>query len=370
MPKVKTVKMKSGNFPEMMSLFNEIMNMDATTRNIENFPIILEKYKEYQDYIHRFLELSLLFNSSIISNGCIVVGLREFIDKLVVMSKRHLQHNTAKFDKLLDPKTGPTKDIKEITDSYFELLESDLIVYIVTLGCNALKAKVHKYTAEEYFSRLSDLSTDILDGIAIDYNPKYKELVETLVNIQFIEEYFKLHQDTETFDTLLKMIELGKKVRETQVKPDINTEQIFDILSNVLNQFKSNIRGCTKGFDIILQKKDLFQKNFKEYYKSMIESGSPTAFITDFVDDIIKEAGEGDGTYSTGDINQVKKIGLSLRKDFASRLKNVQAKMPEKHKGVVTKLEKVIDGFMGLLEKEEMDVDEASDLLKNFNIKI
>jgi hypothetical protein len=173
---------------------------------------------------------------------------------------------------------------------------------------------------------------------------------------------------SEIFSTILSLCEIGKEVNKIKNSTDIDVAEIFPKMMEMINTFKSKMRGCDRAFSIIEKSADIFEKNCNKYISKATSSGNPMSMFTDFVSDIIasntKKAVEGEEV-GLPIMGELKKILREMRQ----MVENVSSTMsiPDNVKFIVDIADTIIEEHESNTDSDIPSTHEIRDLQKNFH---
>ena len=371
MPKVQTRKAKRSMVPGLEDMMEEFKALESNPEDTSNFNIVLEKYNTYKEYIGLFVSAVMNINSMLLHDNYNFPGLSEIIND-IASSYKKLSIPTDKFNNMFDVQsTAEHEDMVEVKKAYYKLCESSICETIMKICVNIKKSKIAKLPFDEFIQKCLKKETflPIMNGIEYKEYTTRKNVTAKCITLTDFNEYFPNVRNENVRSLLVVILDYGYKLHGLWFQPDIDVSLIFDTIMKILDNLSSNVKTSGHGLDIIKRSKDIFEKNFTKYYKSSKITQNPMSMMTDFISDIVDNSATNPEEYTAKDINEVKKIGMSIKKMVMEKMNNMKggkSKNSEQIMSAMEKMDKLFDSVVDPdTETEEFDQEELTELFED-----
>lgn len=378
-PKVKIAKrrVKSKEMTELSNIFDEFKKSFENPSMTANADIIYDKFIGYRNVIHEFFGCVIKINVGIttdIKNKIMIRGLNDLYLKLISQYGPFKEFDTSIFESYLSPKFAPKDDIVNMKRIYSKMVESDIIISLIRLNNNIKNGMVHKFNnVNEYIEacKRQTVFLQLMNNIEVDINEK-----ESVTYIDDLCDFFRSKVDIKykekIFNLLREINVISKRLYDLYMTPDIDTSKIHEGIVKLLETFKKELRGNTKGLSVIEKSADLFRDNFKKYWKTIAKGGNMMSIITDYIEDVADNA---TGDLSDHDLSDLKLLVVEVKKLLMKKFKgaaSAKTKIPDSIKEQIENMDKLFDTIIS--DDGDFNVEEnkklINELTSQFGIEI
>ncbi|WRY69393.1 pH339R [African swine fever virus] len=272
-----TVKNKN-----VMNLFHEIIGSKG---NI-NFSIVWPKFKKIKQSVYEYIStLSVLEKASVMQNFEEDKKMLElFVQKLWAAYEGYFKYpEIEKYE--VDGQVNFNLVPQYVLEKFSQLYRSRINSELVTLILNSC-AFLSKYN--DYILKKDPYILTITPGLCFSPIPNFEDL-----NFKYLYNSDKNSQHDKDFIMfiLYKLYTAALGVYNAISIPDIDVEDLENIILSSVSQIKKQIPRCKDAFNKIESSVHLLRKNFNTYYSDYVGSGyNPTIIMEQYIKDISQDS--------------------------------------------------------------------------------
>jgi hypothetical protein len=281
MSKYKKIKMPAGiNGQDLSNLFNQMLGASNPSIHI-SYP----RYSRINEIVDKLIKIIDIFNKSKFmgaypSLATYRTEIEVFCSKARETHSEIFKYDFRKYELNLDAIPDDLK--KEFTTDYVEIKKSNFINMFIIL-CDRLS--VHA----RFLKDLETLDGKFIVNLAgVDFKPfpftefNVKEAY-TLDGISDLSQRFIVN-------VLHKLYKFSHELYREVTSPDINVEDISNIIVSSLDQIRSlpELSRCDRAFNKIIDAIDLLKSNFNDYYRDFISTKNSSIMMENFILDVAK----------------------------------------------------------------------------------
>ena len=374
----------SKKMPNLGDFFSALDSLNPESNDIKSSNIIYPKFYEYHNIFNNLkIDLGKIYNL-LKKQNITYRYMPEFLLGFLRLRRELCSYDFKQFESSIDIMSLKPSLLIDMKKKYYKLKNSQLILDLIKLGINIARSKIQISNVSNFTYKCHSNLTGLVlfDNINVfrQININYCEYeIDDMKDI-FNSSIPKTELIRETiFDLLINIYVKCKRINELRKQPDIDVDDFFDQFKIVFDSIKKSMSECREGFNIISDSKDLFKKNFNEYYSNFISSGDPSSLITDFLEDVIKEniisINTKDNELSrvtdkkkttASSIIQLRKIFNKVKETVIKKMKNNKDFQMSEN---ATELIYTIDNYFDIFDKvdeNEPDEETRCDLMKEF----
>lgn len=173
----------------------------------------------------------------------------------------------------------PKEVITEFNTAFTTAKEGTLVVTIIHTCKNLI---AHK----KALSNPAELRDKFLLQPPMTFSPLHE-----LPSLNFKLFYVKLGVADRKFIMMVlhKLLSISHDVYDAISAPDMDVNEVVEIVMNSIGDVKKHIPRCDEAFDKIADSVSTLKGNFDGYYKDFVASGNPTIIMENFVVDVSKD---------------------------------------------------------------------------------
>ncbi|QRY19142.1 hypothetical protein [African swine fever virus] len=272
-----TVKNKN-----VMNLFHEIIGSKG---NI-NFSVVWPKFKKIKQSVYDYIStLSVLEKASVMQNFEDDKKMLElFVQKLWAAYEGYFKYpEIEKYE--VEGQVNFNQVPHYVLEKFSQLYRSRINSELVTLILNSC-AFLSKYN--DYILKKDPYILTITPGLCFSPIPNFEDL-----NFKYLYNSDKNSQHDKDFIMfiLYKLYTAALGVYNAISIPDIDVEDLENIILSSVSQIKKQIPRCKDAFNKIESSVHLLRKNFNTYYSDYVGSGyNPTIIMEQYIKDISQDS--------------------------------------------------------------------------------
>jgi hypothetical protein len=163
----------------------------------------------------------------------------------------------------------PTEEIDKVKEVY-KIVNSSKLIEGFTKQYSLLK----EYKKYIYSDDIHGLMTEI--GL-----PEYNLL--SIANVDITE---MLDKDKEFHEYLKELYGMSKKLCKTIIKPNVDIDQMTDVIHKGIMELKQHLPHCDKAFHFIERKLPLLKSSIQKGYSHAFATGNPASIFTNIISEL------------------------------------------------------------------------------------
>jgi hypothetical protein len=333
-------------------LAEAIQTLTSKNSKFNNFGEMTAKYLKYRENIIVFKDTLTALSKKIKKYESGVVAINRLYVGLFLEYFR--------YDEQSINKISTEEEEQAFNENYDNIKASQVLRNIVKISSNIKKCGVE--------GKWDELDQRISEGvIKLDIFNKVIDNIEApwdISNYYYKSSGNSAAKKNKITSLLMTMLSSGKNIYDLIKVPDIPLDLLFEQIFGAIKQYKHNIRGSDRLFNLIEKKSQLFKDNFLKYYKQTLVSGNPLVIFHEFINDVTKDESIRD----TRLIGQCQSLLKELRKGMNYNQKGI-SKEQQNVSGVIDSVLKFVEEFSDLDMSDNVDPEYVKKMTGEFNEK-
>jgi ElaB/YqjD/DUF883 family membrane-anchored ribosome-binding protein len=360
MARIKKMKAK-GMDAEMQqglaSMMNDINCMTIDCKVVKNSAVILDKFVEYRRCLRGVMLELLAIDRELATLSIMMPLLPELNQYLIGQYKRFNSLCLDKYSRALDILSLKEEDLIVLKNEFIRMQESDYLANTIKLYKNTSALRPNY---KEFIANCADNGAMYLtEGLPIKASSQFATRAKVSIMVDNLCELWTEHDANDAiYNHLIALRQYGKDLHVNRQKPDIDISEMFAMLIKYMRTMRKDVPGCDNAFDIIERSSALFEKNYVQYYKSMVKTGSPMSIIEEFTSDVIANTNDAGGK----ELKQLRKMARHMKKLIARHMQSRNQKMPTHIKDMMDKMDSYFNEILTTESDDHyVNADEANE---------